>query len=328
MSENQVIYQPDITAHLEQARDLSWQHFGKKITFYLPGMFTYNDMTGRYPAVSITGDECALMCDHCKGKILSDMVRTDTPDLLVETCQKLEKKGMIGVLITGGCNSKGELPWEQFIHAVKKIKETTRLLVSVHSGFVNGDQAREMKEAGVDQALIDVIGDKDTFETIYLLPFGPKQMEQCLFRLVDAGIEVVPHIVCGLNHGRIQGEADAVSIVSLFDVKKLVIVSLMRLTGTPLHKSILPGTIDVANIIVKARMKMPATKINLGCARRRGDVSLEVLAVKAGINSIALPSDEAIQQAEEYHLDIRYQKTCCSVSADFSTPGWQLTAEK
>jgi len=33
---------------------------------------------------------------------------------------------------------------------------------------------------------------------------------------------------------------------------------------------------------------------------------------------MALPSDEAIKLAMDYGLKIRYQRTCCSVSHDFS----------
>jgi len=62
---------------------------------------------------------------------------------------------------------------------------------------------------------------------------------------------------------------------------------------------------------------MPDTLISLGCARPRGSRRLEVLAVDAGVNRMALPSDEAVERARSYGLDIRYQKTCCSVPADW-----------
>jgi hypothetical protein len=39
--------------------------------------------------------------------------------------------------------------------------------------------------------------------------------------------------------------------------------------------------------------------------------------VDAGVNRMALPSDEAVERARSYGLDIRYQKTCCSVPADW-----------
>jgi hypothetical protein len=37
---------------------------------------------------------------------------------------------------------------------------------------------------------------------------------------------------------------------------------------------------------------------------------------------MALPSEEAIGHAKDYGLEIRYQKSCCSVSRDFSKEMW------
>lgn len=47
-----------------KGKSLSWQNFGRRITFYLPGMFRVDGMTGKYPALSITGSRCALQCGH------------------------------------------------------------------------------------------------------------------------------------------------------------------------------------------------------------------------------------------------------------------------
>ncbi len=313
---------PTLETLLKSSRELSWSKFGKKITFYLPGMFVYNNMTGRYPALSITGDHCSLMCDHCRGKILSSMVVANSPELLIEQCKRLEAKGAIGVLISGGCDQRGMLPWDAFLKTIEEVKNSTNLLISVHTGFIDQSRAVEMKMAGVDQALIDVIGDSDTFERIYHLSDGPSQLEKSLEAICKANMDLVPHIVCGLNYGRIQGENNAVSLISRFPVKKLVIVSLMPITGTPTYNAPPPAAEDVVYVIINARQSMPETEISLGCARRRGDRKLEILAVKAGINSMSLPSDEAIQQAETFNLDIRYQKTCCSVSSNLSTSAW------
>lgn len=316
------------TLPLDRARELSWKTFGRQITFYLPGMFIFNNMRGLYPAVSISGSDCALMCDHCMGKILSGMTPAKTPRRLIEHCTDLEAKGMIGVLISGGCDTKGRLPWEPFIHAVRTIKETTSLLVSVHTGFVNHDQAQDLKKAGVDQALIDVIGDEETYRKIYHLKNGPKKLEESLHAISESGIDMIPHIVCGIDYGRIRGEFKAVSLLSRFMPKQLVVVSLMRLPGTSMSQSRSPEAGEVARVIADARMKLPKTRISLGCARQRGNEELEVMAVQAGVNSMALPSDAAVRQAEAYGLEIAYQKTCCSVPGYFSGPEWPMETIK
>lgn len=307
---------------LKQAREISWDKFGKTITAYLPGMFNYNGLKGRYPALSITGTDCELQCDHCKTSILKPMPSCKSPEQLIKKALKLSEAGNHGILISGGCDSSGRLPWEGFIPAIKEIKKKTDLFVSIHSGLIDQQTAIRLKGAGVDQALIDVIGDDETFQDIYHVDFGVSKIQDSMEALNKAGIPIIPHVVCGLHYGEIKGERKALEIISRFNVEQLVIVSLMVIPGTPLQGTKPVEAEEVAEIIADARIMMPDVRISLGCARRRGDSRLEILAIDAGINRIAIPSEEALEHAEEYGLEIRYQKTCCSVSRDISGTEW------
>ncbi|NOX32718.1 MAG: radical SAM protein [Deltaproteobacteria bacterium] len=311
---------------LKMARESSWHHFGKKIIFYLPGMFVLNGVNGKYPATSITGKDCALKCDHCQGKILDSMLQATTPEKLVAQCLELAATGNHGVLISGGCDLSGRLPWDRFIPAIEEIKRRTDLFISIHSGLINEHEAFDLKQAGVDQALIDVVGDDDTFRKMYHVPFGVKCIHDAMVALQEAGLSMIPHIVCGLNYGHIKGEKQAVEMIAGFKVEQLVVVSLMAIPGTPVWGTPSPTPEAVADVIAEARTKMPATPISLGCARQRGNHHLETLAIDAGVNCMALPSDEAVAQAKSYDLEIHYQKTCCSVTRDISEPGWWLTS--
>ncbi|MBW2137208.1 MAG: radical SAM protein [Deltaproteobacteria bacterium] len=288
---------------LDRARETSWRHLGKHITFYLPGMFSYNGLRGSYPAVSITGDHCKLSCDHCQATILKTMPGAMTPESLVETCKRLWEKGSLGVLISGGCDEKGRLPWQEFIQAIEKVKEETGLYISVHCGLLDRDTALALKEAGVDQALIDAIGDNDTYRAIYHVDFGVSEIYSAMEALSSAGLPMVPHVVCGLYYGKIRAERKALEMISRWNVKG-------------------PRAEEVAEIIVLARELMPSVCMNLGCARQRGNEKMEILAIEAGVNRMALPSERAIQRAKDFDLEIRYQRTCCSVGADFSREAW------
>ncbi|MEW6672694.1 MAG: radical SAM protein [Thermodesulfobacteriota bacterium] len=299
---------------LRKSRELSWKHLGREITFYLPGMFICDKQTGRYPAISITGSRCALDCDHCRAKILEPMIPAVTPDQLIDRCLQLEKNAAVGVLISGGCDADGRLPWQPFISAIKQIKSRTGLFISIHSGLIDFQTARALREAGVDQALIDVIGDDQTFKDIYHVNFGVSRIYDSLQALHRAGLAIVPHIVCGLHYGKIKGEKTAIQAISRVAVEQVVIVSLMRIPGTPLWESKPLKAEAVAEIIAEARFNLPHVRISLGCARQRGNTDLEVLAIDAGVNRMALPSEEAIARARQYDLQIHYQPTCCSVT--------------
>lgn len=313
---------PEFSKRLKAARESSWQHFGKKIVFYLPGMFVLNGVNGEYPAISITGNACALQCDHCKGKILGSMLPAPTPEHLVALCLDLTAKGRHGVLISGGSDLWGRLPWDRFIPAIEEIKRRTDLFVSIHSGLLGEREAFGLKQAGVDQALIDVIGDDETFKKMVHVSFGVERIHDAMAALQNAGLPMIPHIVCGLNYGRIKGERQAVEMITGFEVEQLVVVALMGIPGTPVQRVIPPAAEAVADVIAHARIKMPATRISLGCARQRGNTLLETLAIDAGVNRMALPSDEAVARAKSYGLEIRYQKTCCSVTRDLSGSDW------
>jgi hypothetical protein len=305
-----------------EARRIAWARNGRAITFFLPGMFVLDGVPGRYPAVSITGGRCALMCDHCRGSLLAPMIAAESPEALVARCREIERDGHPGVLVSGGCDADGCLPWGPFLPALREVKRTTRLHVSVHAGFIREPEALGLKQAGVDQALVDVVGDDGTLRRVYHVPFGVERVAAALAALRAAGVPVVPHIVCGLDGGRVVGEERALELVARFGLEQLVVVAFMGLPGTPLHRAAPPAPEAVAGLIATARVRLPDLTISLGCARPRGASRLDVLAVDAGVDRLALPSEEAVARARHHGLAIRYQRSCCSVPERWAGDSW------
>jgi hypothetical protein len=145
----------DLEEKLARARALSWENHGKRITFFLPGMFSYNGLKGRYPAISITGKACALQCDHCQGKTLEPMIAAQTGDALVETCVRLAERGNLGVLISGGCDREGRLPWVRR-SLMRSARSSGRqpLYISIHCGLLDhGDRIFAQGRRGGSGAL-------------------------------------------------------------------------------------------------------------------------------------------------------------------------------
>lgn len=307
---------------LAQARERSWSTHGRTITFYVPGMFVCDGVRGKYPAVSITGERCALNCDHCGGSLLKTMIPAQTPEDLLRVCRRLERAGHVGVLLSGGCDEQGRLPWPLFFEAIGKITRTTGLYVSVHCGLVEEETARALKQAGVQQALLDVIGDDETYQQVYHVPYGVERITRSMEALARGGLAQAPHIVCGLHYGKMRGEVQALGAIARFPVEQVVVVSYMRIPGTATERFSLPQAQDVAALLARARIQLPEARISLGCARERGNTLMEVLAVDAGVNRMALPSEEAMARARYYGLAIRFQRTCCSISKDMSTGSW------
>lgn len=303
-------------ASLQEAREISYRHFGKKIEFFLPGMFIMDGRMGRYPAVSITGGRCELQCDHCRGRLLAPMIDAQNPDNLFNIALKMKEKGRLGLLISGGSNLSGALPWSRFIKTIEKIVNETGLIVTVHAGYLNRETAESLKNAGAAQALVDVIGDDETARRVYHLKRGAAVVRETLDALAAAGLETVPHIVLGLNYGRIIGECQAVDMLADYKPTRLVTVVISPMSGTPMKNVDVPSPARAAEFLVYARKKLPDSFHHLGCARPRGPYRWELdrLAVKAGVNALALPSDTALKEAEDSGLETYCYETCCSLA--------------
>ena len=299
--------------------DTSWEiaraNHGNTFTFYLPGMIRCGQERGRYPAISITGNHCELQCEHCKGILLEPMIKTTDPDKLVRICQNFATKGAHGILLTGGSNSKGRLPWKKYIEAIRKIREETPLFISAHTGFPTFESCLLLKDAGVNQALIDVIGDRETASYVYHLD-GLQKVYDALDGIKQSALEFAPHIVAGLFYGKIRAEYKALEIIRIYQPSALVIVVLTPLKGTPMAGFTPPSPLEIGRLIARSRLLMPEVPISLGCERprnRQGGL-MERLAIRAGANRMAIWSEEAIEEAKSLGLIPRFQATCCSLS--------------
>ncbi len=305
----------DLAALLDQAWEVSRTRHGNLLTVHVPGMFVVNGRRGRYRAISITGSRCDLDCEHCKGSLLKTMPHATKPEELVSYGMQAAARGDFGILVTGGCDAEGKLPWGDFISAIRTLKSQTDLTVTVHAGQVDWSEASALKEAGVDQALVDVIGDDATARDIYHLREGTAVIRRTLDSLARAGLEIVPHILAGLHFGRLKGEDSALEMLAGYPLKKYVVVVIMPFRGTPMADISPPSPEETARFLVRARLRFPELQGGLGCARPRGRYrrDLDLLAVRAGINSLALPSDRALDEAQRRGLLVVYRETCCSL---------------
>jgi len=291
---------------LARAQALSWERFGRRVVFYLPGMFIVDGVRGRYPAVSITGPVCGLGCDHCSGEILKSMPAAQSPGELIEVCLRLRDRGVEGFLITGGSDRRGRLPWSRFLDALAEVKRRTGLHLSVHSGMVDGPTAAALKQAGVDQANLDIVGAEETWREVMHLADGGALLERSIDALHAAALEMVPHVVMGIHAGRLVGERRALEIVRRCTPKLLVWVVLMPLPATPMAGALPPTLEEAARLLAESRLLFPESEIALGCARPRGEYrrALERIAIDAGVNRVALC------------VEARFRETCCSIGSE------------
>lgn len=301
---------------LDQARQASWARHGKGLTIALPGMFTAYGRRGRHPAVSITGGQCQQMCDHCAGRLIAPMHAAPTPDELVDAGLRLAGRGATGLLLSGGSDQAGRLPWAAMLPAVARLSAKTDLILTAHVGRIDTATAKALKAAGVRQALVDVVGDAATARQVLHLPDGLAAQEETLDALGQAGLEVIPHVILGLHGGQWRGERAALARVARLDPAMVVFVVFMPLKHTPLAQATPLPVLEVAEFLARARLELPQPRHHLGCARPRGAyrAQLDALAVAAGVNTLAIASDGALEAARALGVPVTHRDTCCSLA--------------
>jgi uncharacterized radical SAM superfamily protein len=267
-----------------------------------------------FPTISVTGKGCALKCKHCGGKVLETMYPATTPEKLFDLCSKLKHNGALGCLISGGCSPNGYVPLENFVDAIGKVKRELDLTIFVHTGVIDSDTAEKLKDAGVNAALIDIIGSNETIKEIYNLNVSVKDYRNSLKALHEASLFFVPHVIVGIHYGKLKGEFEALKMISKYKPSALVVIAFMPIHGTEMAGTEPPKPLDIAKVIMAARLMFPETPLVLGCMRPKGKhrVETDVLAIKAGVDAIAFPAEESVKHAESQGYSVSFSPFCCS----------------
>jgi lipoyl synthase len=295
---------------------------GREIRFSTPTFKAYSscDLEGcgknSFPAFSVTAGGCALMCDHCQAKILEPMIPATSPEMLERKVRELiATQDLQGFLLSGGSTRSNEIRYERFYPVIERLKrDHPGLKVAIHAALLDAARARSMAAAGVDTAMMDVIGAQDTIREVYHLERPVADFEATLAALCETSMEVVPHIVIGLHYGRVLGEPAALDIVSRHRVHSLVLVVIMPFYAKP-GTFATPATSEVGRIFLEARERIPQRQVLLGCARPPGMHRrvTDAYAVMAGLDGIAFPADGALGVAHAIGRPAAQEHACCSI---------------
>ena len=292
----------------------------KDIHFYAPGIRRFStseygaQKAERFVSLSVTGDSCALMCDHCEAKVLRTMTPVSSGGLF-ELCARLKDEGASGVLLSGGCDRLGRVPLESHLDDLLRVREELDLAVRVHTGLVSEEVAAGLGPADVDGVMLDIIGAQETIEQVYHMDLGVDEYERSLERLARHGVPSVPHIVLGLHFGKFLGEWAALDIIERYPHKAVVLIVLQPLYGTAMSVTPPPPVRQIGEFFAECRERLPDSPLFLGCARPLGPVKVEIdrIAVDAGMDGIAYPAEGIVAYAEEQGRAAQFHDACCGV---------------
>jgi uncharacterized radical SAM superfamily protein len=288
----------------------------EKINFFIT--------SDNFPSISVTGKACALMCLHCRGKLLEPLISAITCKELERKAVALHSRGAKGILLTGGCNRNGKVPINSLIPAIKALKEKTDLIIIAHTGFISCEEAAELKDSGLDGIGFDVLGDMATAREVYGLDVSENDYIESLRAIGDCSITIFPHICVGLYFGKMKGEFRALELIRNIKpatiIATIIITGLMPVAGTPLAQT-RPEPSDFGKVIKKAIEMFPGTPITLGCAHSsgRGREEIEKIALNSGVSGIAAPSMTTVELARKRGYEINYFGACCGLIPDEKT---------
>lgn len=309
---------PGLSELMQKAWEIGRSH-GDRIVFSAPGAKHYQNRffknsRSSFVNISITGKACACRCAHCRGKLLESMLPAATPQEMCRLVDRLVERGCRGILVSGGADADGEVPLPPFADVIRYAKEKG-LRVLVHTGLVRRETAAFLREAGVDQVLLDVLGDEETIRRVYHLDRSPEDYLEAMLICREVGLEIAPHVVIGLHYGRILGEMDALEMISRVDPQAVVLVILTPMKGTEMAGVEPPPLEEAARVIAAARILNPDVHLTLGCARPSGRYKqqIERLAVDCGVNAIAYPDEATVIYAQARGLRTVFSEECCSL---------------
>ena len=269
-----------------------------------------------FPAFSITAGACALNCEHCRAKILEPMLAATSPEMLDRKVRELiARQGLQGFLLSGGSNRRNEIGYGRFYPVIERLKrDHPALRIAIHTALTDRAGARAMEAAGIDTAMMDVIGAEATIREVYHLRRPVADFEASLAALCTTSMQITPHIVIGLHYGRLLGEAAALQIVGRYPVSALVLVVVMPFYAVPGTFAV-PDPGEVGRLFAEARARLPHCRVLLGCARPPGMHKrlTDTYAVLAGLDGIAFPADGALAVAAAIGRPFEQQHACCSI---------------
>jgi len=312
----------DLVAALEQDGHRFSEGAVPPVHFYTPTFKSYQTSElkscgkNAWPAVSVTGGDCKLQCDHCKAAILEPMIPARTPEDLWRVVNGLIEDGALGLLLTGGSNHRNEVEYAPYYPTIRRIKDShPEFRIAAHAALMDADAALSMAHAGVDVAMMDVIGAQETITNVYHLRRSVDDFERTLENLVRTPMRVVPHIVIGLHYGRMLGEWRALEIIQRHLPDAVVLVVVMPFYAPEKKPFVTPDSTEVGRFFQAARKALPGTPLLLGCARPPGESRMQIdsYAVMAGLDGIAHPADGAVELAARLGRRVRVTPACCSI---------------
>lgn len=239
----------------------------------------------------------------CEGKWLEGMLGVESPEDLLKLGRELWREGVRGILISGGFNRKGRIPFAPFSQAISELKRMG-FLVSVHTGPLERKEAEELGKIDIDVVNYELILDEVAIRVSKGLNLTPEDYVRGMEYLLGESAELVPHVILGLPGSREDKLSYYSDVLRELGVRRTVLLGFIPTVGTRFQREKPPSPEHMRRA---AELISRASKVSLGCMRApwlKREYDLKLLGV---VDRIANP---------HHSLSLRKVMACCSIPED------------
>ena len=138
-------------------------------------------------------------------------------------------------------------------------------------------------------------------EKVFGVRIGPEKYKNAVEAIIENRMIFSPHVIVGLDYGKINGELKALELLRGAGVDNICIIVLIPTKGTPMEGIVPPSPDIVGRITAIAGLMYPGVSINLGCVRpgKNYRQAIDEAAIRAGATKVAIPSSAAKKTAKE-----------------------------
>ncbi len=221
-------------------------------------------------------------------------------------------KAFSSVLISGGYNEKGEIPWKESLSFLKELRKKG-YRINLHLGTCEKAEVSLLKEIS-PVISFDFITDDEMLE---MAGFSVRKKDflSTFSLLLKENFPIFPHLLLGRNRGKIKQEYQALRILASYSPEKLVFLVYLP---PPVCSFSPPSLFELERFWGKAREILPGTNFYLGCLRPRGifGEKIEELALKYQFQKVVMPSRRIKTLAEEQSFLLKEEWECCVFDSD------------
>ncbi|HWQ21289.1 MAG TPA: hypothetical protein VN478_01010 [Clostridia bacterium] len=259
--------------------------------------------------MSVTGEECALHCNHCDAHYLQHMVPVTAARRVLESGE------YSSILLSGGSDRSGRLPLMEHLAFIAWVHEQG-IRINAHVGLQSDEDVKALSPY-FDRVSLDYVWDEGTIHDVYHLQrsgvdyLHTTQAWVDAFAaaggpdaLISASQRVNLHLTIGLKGGAIVGEYSAIDSLVEFQPASLVFLVLIPTEGTVYGTVPVVPIADVESVFAYARLKLPSTDLVLGCMHPKAvgyGEQLAHLAAQYRFRGVVgeRAEDECVEQVEE-----------------------------